>query len=62
MPNGLDICDPAACENRTYMRTQNLMTLILKFHNFVPKHSSSIKILQSVQHAMGNLEQFTEYV
>ena len=34
----------------------------LKFHNFVPKHSLSLKLLQLVQNTMGNLMQFTELV
>ena len=35
---------------------------ILKFHNFVPKHSLSKKLLKLVQNTMENLMQFTELV
>ena len=34
----------------------------LKFHNFVPKHSLSLKLLQLVHNTMGNVMQFTELI
>ena len=49
-------------EKIALMSTQNLTTFwTLKFHNFVPKLSLSLKYLQIIQHTMENVMQVTNF-
>ena len=49
------------CSVGRLLLLDNVLTT-LKFHNFMYKHSLSMKLLQLVQNTMGNLMQFTGLV
>ena len=46
--------------NRAYVHIKFDHFFRLKFHNFVPKYTSSMKLLQLVQQTLWNLMQLTE--